>query len=143
MSAQRVAERLGGPGVLKTTVRSELDLARAIHDGLPIRVVDEVLGSGLLEPNELYALVIPRRTLAHRREKRQPLSPEESDRLTRVVRVLARTQEALGDDDKAARWMRTPNRALGGSSPIDLLDSDVGARMVEHVIGRIEHGVYS
>lgn len=68
MSAQRVAERLGGPGVLKTTVRSELDLARAIHDGLPIRVVDEVLGSGLLEPNELYALVIPRRTLAHRRE---------------------------------------------------------------------------
>jgi putative toxin-antitoxin system antitoxin component (TIGR02293 family) len=43
----------------------------------------------------------------------------------------------------AARWLRRPNRALGGERPLDLLTSDAGARVVEQVLGRIEHGVYS
>lgn len=102
-----------------------------------------MLRSGLLEPNEIYELVVPRRTLGHRKEKRQPLSREQSDRLARVVRVAARAEEALGDQDEAARWLRKPNRSLEGRRPIDLLESDIGARMVERALGRIEHGVYS
>lgn len=143
MTAHGVAEKLGGRRVLKREVRSDLDLVDAIRGGLPTRAVEEVLRSGLLEPNELYELVVPRRTLAHRKEKRQPLSPEQSDRLARVVRVAARAEEALGDPEKAARWLRKPNRSLQGKRPIDLLESDIGARMVERALGRIEHGVYS
>lgn len=143
MSARGVAEKLGGKRVLKRQVRSDLDLAAAISDGFPIRAVDEVLGSGLFEPAELYALVLARRTLAHRRAKRQPLSPEQSDRLARLVRVAERAERALGDPKNAARWLRKPNRALGSRRPIDLLESDVGAHMVERTLGRIEHGVYS
>jgi len=143
MSASGVAQKLGGQKVLKQRVRSDLDLARAIHGGLPTRAVDAVLRSGLLEPAELYRLVIPRRTLAHRKEKRQRLTPEQSDRLARVVRVAARAEEALGDTEKGARWLRKPNRSLGGSRPLDLLESDIGARMVERVLTRIEHGVFS
>jgi putative toxin-antitoxin system antitoxin component (TIGR02293 family) len=143
MTPASFAERLGGTRVLRTTIRSELDLARAVHEGLPTAAVDEVLASGLLDAAELYALVIPRRTLTHRRERRQPLGRDESDRLTRVVRALARAEEALGDPARAAHWVRTPNRALRGERPLDLLSSDVGARTVERVLGRIEHGVYS
>jgi len=143
MSALAVAQKLGGKKVLKADLTSDLDLAQAIHDGLPTRAADAVLASGLLEPAELYELVIPRRTLAHRKEKRQRLTPEQSDRLARVVRVIARAEEALGDEDKAARWLRKPNRGLAGRHPIELLDSDVGARMVEQLLTRIEHGVYS
>lgn len=142
MTARGVAEKLGGKKVLKREVRSDLDLAEAIHHGLPTRAAEEVLRSGLLTPAELYGLVVPRRTLTHRREKRRPLTPEESDRLARVVRVAARAEEALGDGAKAARWLRKPNRALAGRRPIELLESDIGARMVERVLGRIEHGVY-
>jgi putative toxin-antitoxin system antitoxin component (TIGR02293 family) len=143
MSALAVAQKLGGKKVLKVELRSDLDLAEVIHDGLPTRAVDAVLASGLLEPAELYQLVIPRRTLAHRKEKRQRLTPEQSDRLARVVRVIARSEEALGDETRAARWLRKPNRGLAGRRPIELLDSDVGARMVEQLLTRIEHGVYS
>lgn len=141
MTALGVAERLGGKRVLKRQIRSDLDLVAAVHDGLPTAAVDEVLQSGMLEPAEVYELVVPRRTLAHRREKRQRLTAEQSDRLTRVVRVAARAEEALGDRDRAARWLRKPNRSLQGERPIDLLESDIGARMVERVLGRVEHGV--
>ena len=64
-----------------------------------------------------------------------------SERLARVVRVVATAQEAIGDDAKAGRWLRKPNRALQGRRPLDLLASDVGARLVERELGHIEHGL--
>jgi len=137
-----VAERLGGRRVLGKTVRTELDMADAIQDGLPIEAVDRILEVGLLEPNELFSLVIPRRTLSHRR-KTGKLTPEQSDRLARVVRVLARAEEAFGDRQKASRWMRKPSRTLEGRRPLELLESDTGSRAVEKILLRIEHGVYS
>lgn len=143
MSAQVLADRLGGTDVLHREVKSDLDIAALIEKGLPLRVVDVVLESGLLDTNELYTLVVPRRTLAHRKERQSALSPEQSDRLARVVRAITRAEEALGDSEKATRWMRKENRALGGRRPLDLLASDAGTRMVDRVLGRIEHGVYS
>ena len=138
-----VAERLGGEEVLKREVRSDLELAEIIHEGLPYRTLDFVIDTDLVELKEIHVLIAPRRTLAHRKEKQGTLSPEQSDRLARLVRMMARAEEALGSREKGQRWMRKPNRALSGRRPIELLESDIGSRMVERILGRIEHVVYS
>jgi putative toxin-antitoxin system antitoxin component (TIGR02293 family) len=143
MTAESIAERLGGAKVLNREVRSDLDLAEAIHEGLSYQSLDHVLMSDDLEPNEAYELVGSRRTLMRKKKERTKLSPAESDRLARVVRIIARAEEALGDREKAHRWLRKANRALAGKRPLDLLDSDAGTRMVERILGRIEHGIYS
>lgn len=143
MTVENIAERLGGAKVLKREIRSELDLAEAIHEGLSYQSLDHVLRSDDLEPSEAYELVGSRRTLMRKKKGHMRLSPAESDRLARVVRIIARAEEALGEREKAHRWLRKPNRALAGKRPLELLDSDAGARMVERVLGRIEHGVYS
>ena len=57
--------------------------------------------------------------------------------------IAARAVEVLGSEGKASRWLRRPNRALGGKPPVALLDTDLGTQQVEAVLGRIEHGVYS
>jgi putative toxin-antitoxin system antitoxin component (TIGR02293 family) len=49
----------------------------------------------------------------------------------------------IGNAGKASEWLRTPNRALGGLAPIDQLDTDLGVREVENILGRIAYGVYS
>jgi putative toxin-antitoxin system antitoxin component (TIGR02293 family) len=141
MTAHGVAERLGGRDVLKRVVESDFDLVEAIEGGLPTAAVESVVRDGTFSTSEIYELVLPRRTLTHRKEKGQPLTPEESDRLTRAVRLAARAEEAIGNAEKAARWLRKSNRALLGKRPLDLLESDVGARMVERVLGRIEYGL--
>jgi putative toxin-antitoxin system antitoxin component (TIGR02293 family) len=141
MTAQGVAERLGGRRVLKRVVESDFDLAEAVEGGLPIAAIESVIRDGTFSAGEIYELVLPRRTLTHRKEKQQPLTAEESDRLTRAVRLAAHAEEAIGNAEKAARWLRKPNRALLGKRPLDLLESDVGARIVEQVLGRIEHGL--
>lgn len=143
MTTRGVAERLGGKPALEREVRSDLDLAEAIQEGFPSRTLDHVLESADLAPGELYRLVGSRRTLVRKKNAEQKLSAAESDRLARVVRVVGRAEEAFGDRAKAHRWLRKENRALAGRRPIDLLDSDAGARMVERELGRIEHGIIS
>ncbi len=134
---------LGGRKVLKARVRNEMDLITAASDGLPPASAASVVASGLLTSEELYQLVIPRRTFARRQEEMEPLTPDESDRLLRVVRVIVRAIEILGNSEKANSWLRRANKALAGKVPISLLASDLGARLVEQVLGRIEYGVYS
>ncbi len=86
---------------------------------------------------------IPSRTLTRRKE-RGTLEPEESDRLLRVSRVFGRAMELFeGDDDAARAWLFKGVPALGGRVPMDLAKSDVGAREVEDLIGRLEHGIPS
>ncbi len=103
-------------------------------------MVDEILAGGRLTPAELDRLALPRKTLAHRRALGR-LSPEQSDRLLRVLRVIEEAEATFGDRDKAHRWLRRPTTALADNAPLDLLDTDIGAREVEALLGRIAHGI--
>ncbi len=88
-------------------------------------------------------LGIPQRTFTRRLSRHSRLTAAESDRTVRLARVYATAVEMIGNADKAAQWLRTPNRALGGEVPIDQLDTDLGVKEVENILGRIAYGVYS
>jgi len=111
-----------------------------IRQGLALSVVDKVLQEGDLSAAELDRLAFPRKTLAHRRLLGS-LSPEQSDRLTRILRVISEAEEMFGARDKARLWLRRPNQALGGEAPLELLDTDTGTRQVETLLLRIGHGI--
>ncbi len=143
MTADTLVAALGGSKVLKGRVVSYLDLVSATREGLPAGVAERVVEYGFLEPEELYTFVIPRRTFARRQDENEPLTPAESDRLVRIIRVIVRAIEVLGTPEKAKSWLRSSNKALHGHQPLSLLATDLGARMVEQVLGRIEYGVYS
>lgn len=142
-TAREVAERLGGQEVLREQIRTELQLATAIRRGLPAASADALLATGGLTAAELHTLVVSRRMLALRRRTGQPLTPSVSDRLARITRVLLTADEAFGDSDRSYRWLRKPNRALGGRVPLALLTTGPGARLVEDSLERIAHGVFA
>jgi putative toxin-antitoxin system antitoxin component (TIGR02293 family) len=111
-----------------------------VREGLPIRVVDQVLADGRLTISELDRLAIPRKTLAHRRTI-GTLTPEQSDRLSRLLRVIEDAEITFGDRKKAHDWLRRPTPLLDNESPLDRLDTDIGTRQVEMLLGRIAHGI--
>jgi putative toxin-antitoxin system antitoxin component (TIGR02293 family) len=80
-----------------------------------------------------------KRTIAGRRQDRK-VQADESDRVLRLARVSAQAAATLGSEEKAAQWMRRPNRALGNQTPLSLVNSGIGIRQVEEILGRIEHG---
>lgn len=143
MVVSDVARQLGGARAVRRPIRSPLDLARAVEGGLPVETADALVGGGALDAAELYRLVVPRRTLSHRRAHGGRLTPAESDRLARVARTIALAEDTLGTPSKARTWLRRPNRALDGSDPLGLLATEQGARTVEAVLDRLAYGVYA
>src|SRR3954468_9586437 len=87
--AADVARWLGGKKLLKSEIRSDFDFVRLVQDGLPTAVLEALVKRGELTPQEVEKYIIPRRTLAHRKRRHQPLSREESDKLARVARIFA------------------------------------------------------
>ncbi len=118
-------------------------MVRSIREGLPI---DELYAlCELLDCSEdalAKWLGISKATL-HRRKKAGFLDSSESERVVRVVRLFARAEGVLDSKEGAREWLRSPARALGGETPLDYTDTEVGAREVENLLGRIEHGVFS
>lgn len=144
MGAEAIAEILGGRKVLGKAIKSPDDLAHLVREGLPARSVTALAEKLRLVTSVLSRkLGIPQRTLTRRLSQASSLTPAESDRTVRMARVYAHAVEMIGDRDKAIEWLSTPNRALGGEMPLDQLDTDTGARMVEDILGRIAYGVYS
>ena len=135
-----IITQLGGESVLRRKMRSDQDLQNAIREGFPPAVIERVMQSSGLTLKELaQCLDISPRSLQRRRLNGK-LASHESDRLYRMARVVALAKHYLGDDAIAGRWLKRPNRALGGKIPFDSLDTEAGARSVENVLGRIAYG---
>ncbi len=97
---------------------------------------------GLSEGRLAGLLGLSRATL-HRRKKAGSLDRLESDRLVRYARLFSRAADALGGEERARSWLAAPARAFGGETPLDFADTEVGAREVEALLGRLQHGVFS
>jgi putative toxin-antitoxin system antitoxin component (TIGR02293 family) len=120
------------------------ELIRAIEKGLTWRAFERFRATTRLSAEQLGEMIsVPRRTLARRRTEGR-LAPDESDRLIRAARVYGRALRLFdGDTASATEFMITRNLALGDVTPLQFLRTEIGAREVEHVIGRAEHGIFS
>jgi putative toxin-antitoxin system antitoxin component (TIGR02293 family) len=139
VTAAAVAGVLGGIGRRRTAV-TDLALANAVRDGLPVAALARLIADGVIAEQEVEARFIPRRTLYARRQK-GTLSREQSDLVVRLARTQAMADEVFGSREKAHAWLREANGALANQKPLFLLDTEEGGRLVEAVLGRIAHGI--
>lgn len=141
MDMLHTMENLGGAETFGSEVRSEIDFVKRIEAGLPVETAEALKRLGDLSEADLNEIV-PRRTLSHAR-KRNRLSPEHSDRVVRAAAVYTHAQVVFANPGKANRWMRCPNRALEGQTPLSLLRTSNGTGLVEQTLDRIAYGVFS
>jgi putative toxin-antitoxin system antitoxin component (TIGR02293 family) len=144
MATQAIADVLGGEALLGGAFKRGGELAKLVREGLPVKslfLLAERLDLRQAEISEKIG--IAQRTLTRRNAQDARLTPAESDRTVRLAQVYANAAETLGSGDKAAQWLKTPNRALRGERPLDQLDTDPGVREVEDILGRIAYGIYS
>jgi putative toxin-antitoxin system antitoxin component (TIGR02293 family) len=144
MSIREIVEVLGGRKTFRQAVKSSDDLARQVRSGLPASTVAVLAAALSLQRAQVAKrLNIPARTLSRRLKTKSRLTHDESDRTLRMARVVALAKEVLGSEEKASHWMSNPNRALGGKTPFDELDTELGVRSVEEVLYAIAYGMYS
>jgi len=148
LSKPAVADEPQQPDLLKRVqkllgvhrLRSDQDLVRLVEDGLATNAIDELRRSGLTD-DEIYSLIVPRRTLTHRRARREALNREESDRTVRLARLAALAEQVFGEPERAWRWLRASKRQFDGRSPLQFMSTEAGARLVEELLHRIDEGM--
>jgi putative toxin-antitoxin system antitoxin component (TIGR02293 family) len=128
--------------LLGKQTRSEQDVVRLVESGLPLAVLNRLMHRGLSKA-EVFDVIIPARTLKHRKNKRQPLSKEESERVVRTIRILATANAVLGDDNSALAWLRSPKKRFEGRAPIQMLATEPGGRLVEEMLIQIDEGMFA
>ena len=142
INIERVSEVLGGIRTLKHRVRTLNDLHEIVAGGLPktsVRALFSHLSERYdVEVQPLRDFVAPRATLKRRRTR---LTPTESQRLERLARIVAMTEDVWQDRTAAAEFLRRPHRSLGGRTPLQMATTDLGARQVEELLASIEFGL--
>jgi putative toxin-antitoxin system antitoxin component (TIGR02293 family) len=115
----------------------------SVKGGLPVYELNE-LQTNLDVPMDKLALKlgISKATL-HRRKTQGRLDPAESDRVVRFARLMGKAVKLFGGVPEARQWLNTPQFGLDGVAPLDFAETEIGAREVENLLGRIEYGVYS
>jgi putative toxin-antitoxin system antitoxin component (TIGR02293 family) len=116
-------------------------LAALVKNGLQIGVLDQLLSIGLT-PKEL-ALVAPPRTLAHRRANKQALTSDESDKVIRIGRAITAAERVFADPERASVWLRTSLKRFDGETPMQMLSSEAGGRIVEELLIQIDEGYFA
>jgi putative toxin-antitoxin system antitoxin component (TIGR02293 family) len=120
---------------------TETEILRIVEGRLAPSAVKRLLALGL-ERSEIDAAVIPSRTLQHRRSRRERLTLEETDRVLRIVRTLSAAESLYDNRERALAWLRKPHPRLEGRSPISLLKTDTGSRIVEELLTQIDEGMF-
>ena len=114
-----------------------------IKKGLPLSYFSKLCREINLPEKRLANVVkIPVSTLATRKKRGQFTFPE-SERLARIRRIYNRAVEVFQDNDLAKQWLKEPLFHLNNIAPIDFIDTELGAKEVEDLLGRIEYGVFS
>ena len=140
VSAAYVAEVMGGPGVLGSDVDSLRDLAAVVSHGLPKQALRNTIRRLFENPHEINSLVyrvVPEATY----KRRTRLSAAESERTERLARVIAAAEYVWDDREPAHAWLRRPHPELGGQTPLECAMSELGARQVEELLGKLFYGL--
>ena len=115
---------------------SWLDIAH----GVPLRALEDFSIYSGLPLKDLLEVIIPARTLKHRRQRKEPLNLDESDRLARLYELAVKV---FGDADKARRWLSKPKQRFRELSPVAMMRTELGGRQVEEMLFQIDEGMFA
>ena len=141
MAAAAVIDWLGAESA------NDYELAQNVRHGLALETQDSLLQHGMTR-DEFHRIVIPQRTFRHRTERRnrglqEVLSPEESDKAVRAARILVLAERVFAEREKALSWMRQPKKRFHGDTPMTMLETETGARLVEQMLIQVDDGMFA
>ena len=142
MAHSSISKRQLFADLLGIAILTEQQMVHLIESHLPLETLSRLEQHGLSR-DEVFSLIINPRTLKHRRTKRQALSLDESERAVRVGRILATAEATLGDDKVALNWLRAPKQRFDGRTPMQMLSTETGGRLVEQMLLQIDEGMFA
>jgi|SRR4051812_40904740 putative toxin-antitoxin system antitoxin component (TIGR02293 family) len=118
-------------------------LIKVLQVGLPVRELNDLQVTLEVPMEKLVPMLGISKATLHRRKAEGKLDPAESDRVVRFARLMGKAVKVMESTENARQWLTSPQFGLGGAVPLEYAETELGAREVEDLLGRIEYGVYS
>ena len=118
-------------------------LIDSMKEGLVVQELHDLQSTLDLPMDRLVPMLGISKATWHRRKATGRLDPAESDRVVRFARLMGKAVEVMETPANARLWLNAAQAGLGGAVPLKYAETEVGAREVEDLLGRIEYGVYS
>jgi putative toxin-antitoxin system antitoxin component (TIGR02293 family) len=118
-------------------------MVEVLRVGLPVYELDALQASLAVPMEKLVPMLGISKATLHRRKAEGRLDQAESDRVVRFAKLMGKAVEVMESEENARQWLNSPQFGLGGAVPLEYAETEVGAREVENLLGRIEYGVYS
>ena len=115
---------------------------KAVEQGVPLPALEEFAASSGFALKDLLEVVIPARTLKHRRQRQESLSLDESDRLARVARMYELAVKVYGDREDGRKWLCGRKRRFDGKTALEMLDTQIGEHAVAEALIQIDEGMF-
>ena len=133
----------GAAGKITASDFTPSKLIEVLRIGLPVQELYDLQASLDVPMEKLFPMLGISKATLHRRKAGGRLDQAESDRVVRFAKLMGKAVEVLESEENARQWLTAPQFGLGGAVPLEYAETEVGAREVEDLLGRIEHGVYS
>jgi putative toxin-antitoxin system antitoxin component (TIGR02293 family) len=124
-----------------------------VREGIPAAMLPVVASEMAITRDRLYRTIgVPRATMDRKIRSRQRLSPDESERLLGIARLVGQVDAMVRESGELegfdaarwlAEWLETPLAALGGEAPASLMDTAEGRRVVSDLLSQIQSGAYA
>ncbi len=129
--------------VLSKKKLGEEYLISLIRRGLSKKVMDEVIKLTGITQQEMAGYIRTSDRTLRRYTPSTILSAEQSERIIELALLYYKGGDVFENMDAFKQWMDTPLLALGNKKPKGYLDTSIGIEKLHHILGRIEHGIYS
>lgn len=143
MKKNKLSNLLEEPALAYETSTGRMELVELSRNGIKKKVLENLAASlGVPMKNLAKLLPVTERTL-QRRSAGSLLSSTVSEHAILIGEVIARGLEVFDNESTFQKWMHESNISLGGYPPFTLLDTAIGAQLVQEELGKLEFGVYS
>lgn len=139
----RMAASAASAAAAAAAAASAAAAAAIANRGVPISALEDFANHSGISIKDLLGVVIPARTLKHRKQRHEPLSPDESDRLARVALIYGLAVKVFDDPKDGREWLTFPIDRFQGMTALEMLRTDSGGRKVEEMLYQIDEGVFA
>ena len=143
MGRPRVTPRKGG-AVFRAFVAKETPTAKKIdliRGGVVARVVDDMVEYLDVPKHVIFGVLHTPESTAHKLIKdNRTLDSAASERVVRVADITRMAEETFGGRPAGVQWLKSPNLALNGATPLSMLDTEPGAAEVRRILASINYG---
>ena len=116
---------------------------KEVERGVPLSALEEFSAYSGVKLKDLLEVVIPPRTLKHRRQRGEPLNIDESDRLGRTAKMYELAVRVFGDREDGREWFTLPKDRFEGRSPLAMLRTEAGEQAVREFLIQIDEGMFA